>query len=487
MRFYCLTLTLAVAGLLGVAGVASAQQGPSFQMRGSAGGSVPYQARRYVWDEPTNDGAVPHAPDASTSAPPSDASKANGNGNGEKKEEEAAPAEEKPWGLFDNCCWLKCHDIHVGGFVAQSFTWNPANPADGYNGPMTWTDRANAYQLNQVWMWAYKEAKGDKCCWDWGWRADAVYGTDTRFIPGLGMDLGYHGQPEWNRADRFLGVVTPQFFAEAKKDDTTFRVGRFISPTGFYTVQTYQNFFTVLPYTFQYGEPFTHLGAHVTQKLNDNLTVMGGVCRGWDNVWDADPRVLGMTMITVTGDCKDTLNFWNMFGNEFADGTYTRTAFRWIQTMVYMRPITDKLTWYLQSDFGFQCNAGGARPGTDYWYGINQYAYYKFNDCWSWGVNAEWFRDDGGFRVGGFLVDRNGTNPGTGDRGLSAATRSGFNGSFYRCMFGPRYTPNKNIIVRSAAAFDWYDGPRNAANQLPYDGGNRTNQFAWINDVIFMY
>ncbi len=352
---------------------------------------------------------------------------------------------------------------------------------------MTWTDRANEYQLNQAWLWVYKDAKGGECCWDVGYRFDAVYGTDTRFIPGLGLDLTPHGVPQWNRDSRFYGIVTPQAYVEAKKEDWTIRAGRFISPVGFYTVQTYQNFFTVLPFTFQYGEPFTHTGITASRKLNDNLTVLGGITRGWDNIWDTDTRVNGMALISVTGDCKDTLNFFTTFGDEYTTtaAPFTFTSFRYLQTAVYSRPIGENLTVYLQSDFGAQTNAFGPGTRTAYWYGVNTYAYYKFNDCWSWGGNAEWFRDDGGFRVGGFLIDRNGAGA-TGDRGLSGA-RSGYNGSFYRFMTGPRWTPNKNVIVRSAAALDVYDGPIGANGNLPYNNGAGRNQFVWTNDVIFMY
>ena len=53
------------------------------------------------------------------------------------------------WKLFD-CECLKCREINVAGWLAQSYTWNTTNPADRFNGPVTWTDRSNDYQLNQA-------------------------------------------------------------------------------------------------------------------------------------------------------------------------------------------------------------------------------------------------------------------------------------------------------------------------------------------------
>ena len=56
----------------------------------------------------------------------------------------------------------------------------------------------------------------------------------------------------------------------------------------------------------------------------------------------------------------------------------------------------------LQSDFGTQNDAFVAGQ-TAKWYGINSYLYWNMTCRCQWGVNAEWFRDQGGFRVGQVL------------------------------------------------------------------------------------
>ena len=38
----------------------------------------------------------------------------------------------------------------MAGWLNQSYTWNPQNPPNGFNGPVTWTDRSNSYELNQA-------------------------------------------------------------------------------------------------------------------------------------------------------------------------------------------------------------------------------------------------------------------------------------------------------------------------------------------------
>ena len=60
----------------------------------------------------------------------------------------------------------------------------------------------------------------------------------------------------------------------------------------------------------------------------------------------------------------------------------------------------------------------------------------------------------------------------------------GFDGSFYRFMFGPKYFFTPNIYGRAAFVADWYDGTRSPAGDLPFDDGQRTHQQVLAFDVI---
>jgi hypothetical protein len=97
-----------------------------------------------------------------------------------------------------------------------------------------------------------------------------------------------------------------------------------------------------------------------------------------------------------------------------------------------------------------------------------------------WGLNGEWFRDQGGFRVGGVLPSFGSPHA----RGLSL-DRSGYDGSFYRVTFGPRYYFTPNVYTRIAALFDWYDGKVNNAGGLrPFDDGQRNHQQVVVFDLV---
>src|SRR5262245_4486766 len=81
--------------------------------------------------------------------------------------------------LWQPCCedspWT------AGGWLAQSYTWNPYQPNDNFNGPVTWTDRANEYQMNELYGFLGRAANTEGCGWDWGFRTDAMYGTNYRW------------------------------------------------------------------------------------------------------------------------------------------------------------------------------------------------------------------------------------------------------------------------------------------------------------------
>ncbi len=82
--------------------------------------------------------------------------------------------------MSDWCCF-KSKGINTGGWVAQSFTWNPYSPSDRFNGPVTWTDRSNDYQLNEIYYYIEKKADPTSCCCNWGYRADLLYGSSYRW------------------------------------------------------------------------------------------------------------------------------------------------------------------------------------------------------------------------------------------------------------------------------------------------------------------
>ncbi len=142
-----------------------------------------------------------------------------------------------PWKLFD-CEGLKCRNINIAGYVAQSFTGNPQNPSDRFNGPLTWTDRANEYQLNQFLTYTERPTNTNGYGWDFGGRADVMVGTDYRFNTESGLETrGQFTAPKVS-TQRFYGVAFTQFYFEVARNNLKIKFGHFYSPVGYEGVQT---------------------------------------------------------------------------------------------------------------------------------------------------------------------------------------------------------------------------------------------------------
>ena len=383
----------------------------------------------------------------------------------------------EPFKLADHLCRLKARNIVVGGWIASGYVWN-AYRGDNFNGPVTWMDRANEYDLQEAYIYAGKATDTKGQGWDFGWRADAFYGTSYRWDTEAGLETHING------GNAFYGLAIPQFFGEVAYNDLKVKVGHFISPVGFYTVGTYNNFFNTIPYTYQYGEPFTHTGFLANYQVTDKLNLGAGLIHGWD-AFDSSFNKWGgyLGTATLNGNADDSLAFVQVYSHEPTQNAVNPFTQRYFQTLVYTRPlkkISDKLTWISQSDFGVQ--GGATMTGkTARWYGWNNYLYYKKNDIVSYGVEFEWFRDEEGFRVTAPVPSPGSPNA----RGWPRAP--GFAGNFYQTTVGPRWTPLPNLVVRPNLRADWYHGPLNSEGLHPFNGGKLNHQVAVYTDIILTF
>jgi Putative beta-barrel porin-2, OmpL-like. bbp2 len=385
--------------------------------------------------------------------------------------------DDEQWRLFDSCA-LDRAGVTMGGWINSGFTWNPDSPADRFNGPVTFNDRSNEFQLNQLYLYAERAVDTGGCGSDLGGRIDVLYGTDWRFTPALGLETNNDGTMDWNQTQRFYGVAIPQMYATLGYNDLTVKIGHFYTIIGYEVVTAPDGFFYSHAYTHQYGEPFTHTGALAQYALNDNVSVSAGLHRGWDQWEDANNSIGGLGGVTWTSDDAATsVAFAVCISHEpGAAGQIEET--RYVHSLVASRQLYENLKYVFESDVGHQQNALAGGQDAE-WYGINQYLFYDINNCWALGTRGEWFRDDDGFRVAGI-----------GSLGGEFAGRdfsgSGFVGDFYEIATGLNYKPNANVIVRGELRWDWFD--REVDNQrYPFDDQRDGSQFLLGTDLIVRF
>ncbi len=380
-----------------------------------------------------------------------------------------------PWKLFD---FGECSPWIISGFVDQGFTWNPDSPTDRFNAPLVFNDRANEYQLNQVYLYAERTTNTDYNWFDVGGRVDLLYGTDWRFTPAAGLEVNQDGTDRWNVGQRFYGLAMPQLYAEFAVSDVKFKVGRWYTIAGYEVVPATGNFFYSHAMTHQYFEPFTHTGILGSWAMSDAVTFYGGIDRGWDQ-WENNnagdnPSFIGG--VTLTGDIF-TLAWAFTAGNEAALGSVPTTQSRYYNSWVLTTNVTENFKWVLEHDYGFQDDAvsdgnGGVQDAE--WYSVTNYFFYTINCKWAAGLRAEWSRDDDGFRVATLGPPK---GPGRGP---------GFAGNFYEVTCGLHYQANANILFRPEVRWDWYDGEDGVGGR-PFDDGTDSSLFTMGVDAIVTY
>jgi hypothetical protein len=394
--------------------------------------------------------------------------------------------------------------ITWGGWINGSVTYNSTDPEDRFNGPVTFGDRSGEPQMNQLNLWMQKAVTVGGDSFDWGWRFDFMYGSDAIFTQAYGvpavdpttgrvLDRGTWDLNLIDRDTRFYGIAIPQAYFELNLpvgNGLDLKLGHFYTPIGYETVPAPDNFFFSKPYTFQYGEPFTHTGILGSYTIDDNWSVMAGgvtgsATGGWDGSFD---QQLGAWSFLggvnwVSTDKAYALGMTASAGPRSDDVDDIWAIYSIVGKANFME---NKLHYVFQHDHGFADNVFGVDAE---WYGINQYLMYDIWDNLGIGVRGEWFRDRDGFRVAGparcgastnvvqfnpLVLDSYACRNNAALYPLGAA-------DYFEVTLGLNYKPVKWAMVRPNVRYDWVDGID------AFDTGGRTNQFLFSTDLVITF
>jgi Putative beta-barrel porin-2, OmpL-like. bbp2 len=292
-----------------------------------------------------------------------------------------------------------------------------------------------------------------------GWRVDAWYGSDSRWVQSQGWD------DKWG-SDVYTAFAMPQAYVELflpGGDGATITAGRVWSPIGFEGVPAPDRFFLSATNLFMFAEPSTHTGVTVKYPVNEKWTVQAGVVQGWDaSDFGGGCAFLG-TVSWKGNEDKTTLTFVGYYGSETGD-PHDRL---FSTSTMLTHQLSSKLTYIMWSDFGNSQGTavdslGHAKNGQ--WLGVVNCLLVALNKDWSWGTRFEWFYDDDGTRIAEWREE---TLLGRGD--------------VYTITSGLNYTPSPNWIIRPEVRYDWSSGV------TPFDGMTRGDQFTAGVDCILRF
>lgn len=407
--------------------------------------------------------------------------------------------------------------LFINGYIVQSYTYNAWNPASRINGPVTWNDRANDWLLNQSYLSIGRNINTEDDNIQLGARADFMYGSDAIFTNAYLLESAGGVPP--NVPPTALGRSVsggepiyrwafPQFYGELflpVAEGLRIQGGHFYTILGYEVVTSPDNFFTTLPYTFQYGEPFTHTGVMAKLQLTETLLLHNCAILGWDSWQDNNSAMSYMGGFTWTPTEKTNVT-WNIitgpeqdsFGRNWFQGIRGNgSTNRTVYSLVVQQQLAEKIKYVFQHDYGFQdpSNLNGF-GGNAQWYGINQYLFYNLNKKWSFGVRGEWFRDDDGVRVGSArytsTLGPQAYDPRYLTPNITVPYGNGVAGAnYYALTCGLNYLPTPNIVIRPDIRWDWQtrdEGVAGAPQALPaYNDFTRSQQFIMSLNLILKF
>jgi hypothetical protein len=396
--------------------------------------------------------------------------------------------------LVNDSSWMKSAGLRINGWADAGIIYNANDPSDNYNGTVVFADRANEFNLHQLGLQLFKDVDTRSGGWDVGGKFTFMYGSDARF-----NTINPYGDKHWDNnligeSQRFYKIAIPNAYLDIfvpLGNGITTRIGRFYTIMGYETGLSPDNFFYTHPYTFQYGEPFTHTGLTISYPLLENFSVTLGAVTGghtnlngaldgnggWDGFdnnmenwnflgginWASKELSTSLALSVITGDVNtdnDLRDFYRQTGRNKKDN-------RTFYSFVLQHDFTERWHFVLQHDHGFEQQHPLNNFRAAEWYGIQTQTRYELTDTLGIGLRAEWFRDADGVRVGQMC-------PGCAQLAMGRA-------DYYTASVGLNWKPLNWLTLRPEIRYDWSDGVD------AFDARNKDHQLIFGADIVALF
>jgi hypothetical protein len=270
----------------------------------------------------------------------------------------------------DAVCETTKSPFDFGGWVQTGVYTNSHGFRNGLwsNGPGHSLTQRNDVNLNQLYLYAEKTLN-TKHGFDIGWRAEALYGSDSWIVSDFGDGkFDAKSQTERNSGIGYgYGFSMPQLYATVGYKDLTVKLGKFYTLVGWEAVAADQEFF--YSHTFGYwAEPSTHTGAIADYKVSDRLTVSAGWTTGLSNSIENKYNDTGvLTGFTFALTDKANILYYTTFGKtknpedaRGLGGDVNRQNY-YISSLVFQWLPTDRWQFVTQWDLNNYTTVGDAR------------------------------------------------------------------------------------------------------------------------------
>ena len=282
-------------------------------------------------------------------------------------------------------------------------TLDTARPNDGLNYGRLFDDKSDTLLLNQVQATITRPINASATGYDVGFTLQALYGTDARYVHDLGeFDNLTDSRYQLSLLQANVLVHTPWLTSGG----IDWKVGQFVTPYGYETIDPSTNPFYSHSYIFNFGGPFLHTGAQGVWHVNSTLDLYGQVDTGESTTFGGGDEnaetagLVGFGLNNLVGGKLTVLSLAHLgpenalLSDPDADG-----QMRYESDTVITYKFNPKLTYVaelnFQHDDGFGADA----------YGGSQYLSYALTPTVTLNGRAEIYRDNAGFFVFAFPGD----------------------------------------------------------------------------------
>ncbi len=376
--------------------------------------------------------------------------------------------------------------VKVYGWIENSYTGNANGRGNGLNFGVNPNSHADQWMGNQYYLVVESPLELNDTV-NFGFRVDSMFGNDWQFNYMQGL---------FNRAfpsGYFAGYDLSQLYGEVHLPILTpggldIKGGLWYTLAGYEQVPAIARPLLSVPYMFNYGQPFRHVGVVTTLHLTPRINLYNGTINGWDR-WIDDRYIWGYIggLSWASRDGKTNMAFtcvWgpdqfprflpanqpiyptgyiNIFGlARRPDPGYAYNE-RTLFTTVLTHKWNGKLTQVIETDQAWEQNVPGlasnGRNGaaqTARWFSFGNWFLYTFTPKVTGVWRSEVFWDPTG-------------------------ARTGYADTYYEMTVGAIYKPKDYIWIRPEIRYDW------AQFGTPYSNDTRGSQFTLGFDVIFLF
>ncbi len=320
------------------------------------------------------------------------------------------------------------------------------------NAVASWWDgfgAGNSLNLNQIWLTGQRALDTETHGFDWGYRIDALFGTNTaQCVNDGGFDGG------WTPSGDGYAASIYQMYAEVGVGNFSLKVGKFGTLLGYESVNATENLFNSASYMYDH-EPATHCGGLLTYDMTEKLSLNFGITTGSDTSFENDDDDIGF-LFGVGYQITDRLyvgyaaHWASIHGGE--DGRRSNNSYdyydlfdgvpagdhdEFLQTVTVSWDVTDRFNYTFVTNYGnmtsdlvYENADFSSSPSYDQ-VGIANYFSYELTEKVTLAFRYEWFNQSA--ETGGESKEAN----------------------YHDVSFSAIYRPTENILIRPEIRYDW--------------------------------